>query len=465
MQFDEFDKKVVDAAERHHPPYDEKAWEKMEKLLDKHLPQKDNRRRRAFLWLFLALLIGGGAFIAINSNKGKRQAESNRLAEVKEDPAGNKSSATGNLSAENTSHVSAGEKPSVAATTTNGQELPKEQPGSASIIDKPVKNNLALGESKTQAGSAFQATAGAGSKTRRKKGEKTSRDKELPPARVNTTPEDIIASVINDKQANSLPNKPATNEQTPPSAVVNDKSAGSKEITNAPADNKAVDKTTEKIAEAVQPPVVTKTNKAAKKNTFFFSLSAGPDLSFASGDKMGTVKFVGGAGIGYTIKDRFTISTGFYTGRKVYTASPGSYNPPASWWSYYPNMQLVKADCKVYEIPLSLSYNFGAKKNHAWFTSAGVSSLLMKQETYDYYYKPVLTGPVYSRKWTIKDQNKHFLSVVTLSAGYQRKINNTFSLMAEPYMKLPLSGVGFGKVKLNSMGIMFTVGIAPFGKK
>ncbi len=55
--------------------------------------------------------------------------------------------------------------------------------------------------------------------------------------------------------------------------------------------------------------------------------------------------------------------------------------------------------------------------------------------------------------------------MVTLSAGYQRKINNTFSLMAEPYMKLPLSGVGFGKVKLNSMGIMFTVGIAPFGKK
>ena len=34
MQFDDFDKKIKEAAEHHHPAYDEKAWDKMEKLLD-----------------------------------------------------------------------------------------------------------------------------------------------------------------------------------------------------------------------------------------------------------------------------------------------------------------------------------------------------------------------------------------------------------------------------------------------
>ena len=38
MQFDEFDKKAKEAADHHHPAYDEQAWAKMEKKLNKHLP-------------------------------------------------------------------------------------------------------------------------------------------------------------------------------------------------------------------------------------------------------------------------------------------------------------------------------------------------------------------------------------------------------------------------------------------
>jgi hypothetical protein len=34
--------------------------------------------------------------------------------------------------------------------------------------------------------------------------------------------------------------------------------------------------------------------------------------------------------------------------------------------------------------------------------------------------------------------------------------------MVEPYFKLPLSGVGFGKVKLNSGGVLVTAVIKPF---
>ena len=61
MQFDFFDKKIKEAAENHHPAYDEKAWTKMEKLLDKHLPQKkDDRRRIIFFLLLFFLLVGGG---------------------------------------------------------------------------------------------------------------------------------------------------------------------------------------------------------------------------------------------------------------------------------------------------------------------------------------------------------------------------------------------------------------------
>src|SRR5262245_19963778 len=70
MLFDNFDKKIKEAAEQHHPAYDENAWRKMESLLDEHLPQKKDRRR-FFLLAFTVLLIGGGAFFLISRPHAK----------------------------------------------------------------------------------------------------------------------------------------------------------------------------------------------------------------------------------------------------------------------------------------------------------------------------------------------------------------------------------------------------------
>lgn len=129
-----------------------------------------------------------------------------------------------------------------------------------------------------------------------------------------------------------------------------------------------------------------------------------------------------------------------------------------------PNLTQIDASCKIYEIPLSLYYNFAPSKKHSWLAGAGLSSFLMKSETYDYQYKTP-AGQSYTYVKTINNQNKHYFSVLTLSGGYQHKLNNRVALTAEPYVKLPLGGVGLGKVKLNSTGILVTASIKPFAKK
>src|SRR5688572_356564 len=58
MLFENFDKKIREAAERHHPAYDENAWARMEKLLDREMPLKENRRRRFLMILFLLAGLG-----------------------------------------------------------------------------------------------------------------------------------------------------------------------------------------------------------------------------------------------------------------------------------------------------------------------------------------------------------------------------------------------------------------------
>lgn len=48
MQFEDFDNRIKDAADNHHPTYDEKAWDKMEALLDKHMPLQEKKEDVSF---------------------------------------------------------------------------------------------------------------------------------------------------------------------------------------------------------------------------------------------------------------------------------------------------------------------------------------------------------------------------------------------------------------------------------
>ena len=76
-----------------------------------------------------------------------------------------------------------------------------------------------------------------------------------------------------------------------------------------------------------------------------------------------------GAGIGYKISEKFSIRTGFYAARKVYSADPEDYDPPYNVLQYYPNLKNIDANCKVYEIPVTIDYTISRNKKQSWFVS------------------------------------------------------------------------------------------------
>src|SRR6185503_1051133 len=162
----------------------------------------------------------------------------------------------------------------------------------------------------------------------------------------------------------------------------------------------------------------------------------------------GKLKPAYGAGLGYAFSKHFTIQTGFYVGRKIYTASPDDYYIPDQFVYNYPHLKPIEADCKIYEVPLNFSYHFSPDKKQSWFVSAGTSSLFMKREQYDYYYKSPRTYRDTSSTRILENQNKHYFSTLNLSGGYERKISEHLTLQVEPYMKIATRGIGSGKVKL-----------------
>jgi hypothetical protein len=169
-----------------------------------------------------------------------------------------------------------------------------------------------------------------------------------------------------------------------------------------------------------------------------------------------------GLGAAYTW-NRVTLRAGVFSASKIYWAGPEdyklSYSPPPSW-----KFMGADANCRVIEIPVKLSYNFAVKNRSNWFAGAGLSSYLMKRENYVYEYKSSTTGSSYYHSYETKNENKHYFSVLDLSGGYSYQLSNTISLSAEPYVEVPLTGIGAGRVHLNSGGVLFTVGVHPFRK-
>jgi hypothetical protein len=162
-----------------------------------------------------------------------------------------------------------------------------------------------------------------------------------------------------------------------------------------------------------------------------------------------------GAGIlaGYRISKKVRVEAGLLLDKKYYS-SEGQYMN-TSKLSLPPNTKVedVKGNCSMFELPLSVTFDFASTATRRWYAGAGISSYLMKNEDYKYIYFYGSTGQraEHSRSYTNSTQN--WLSVFQLSAGYVKALGKTIDLRVEPYVKIPVKGLGIGQLPVLSTGI------------
>ena len=447
MQSENFDKKIKDSLSQRPPGNDNPEWDKMEALLDKHMPAEKKDRRRIFFILFSFLLLGGGAFLIWQNNTGTK----NDVAEIKSEKQN-----TGTEENNKPGNVSS-DKEKISSELPNNTD---DQPASSQKIIAIPKINGSFVD--ILPGQEIEVDASVAKVPKNKKANNSINIKQTIDELIkNTEPERSLIKDLTNKEADPVKTEKQEQAKEPD---VKQPIAENKPDSNREADPK---KETKEIKSVVAEKTDNKNqrNKNSILNNLFFTVSAGPDFSSVEIDNPGKLKLAYGAGIGYQVSKKFSIRTGFYSARKVYSADPDNYYPPANFWAYYPNLKTIDANCKVYEIPLTVDYKISSTKKRSWFVSAGVSTLLMKEETYNYYFKPNYSPNYITYTKTINNQNKHYFSILNLSGGYTRVVNKNISLQAEPYFKIAMTGVGYGKVKLNSGGVLFSAIIKPFAKK
>jgi len=179
-------------------------------------------------------------------------------------------------------------------------------------------------------------------------------------------------------------------------------------------------------------------------------LTLGPDWSMVAGKSQTRPGLDKGIMIQYRISRKWSLETGVLLASKMYSARPEDYhsvNP-------YPNATGINASCQVIDLPLNIRYNIWQPKKEQVFVVAGLSSFWMQKESYLFTYDANAASA--TSETNIYHQNRHLLSIANMALGYEHAWGN-ISIQASPYIKIPLAGIGYGRVKLFSTGVLASV--------
>jgi len=195
-----------------------------------------------------------------------------------------------------------------------------------------------------------------------------------------------------------------------------------------------------------------------KKPRLILSILAAPDLT--SVQKSGQSSLSGGFGIEATVilTQKLSVTTGASYAKKIYDSDFSLYKPNTNYvFSIKPSN--IHANCDVLDIPINLNYKVFDNRRNSISVSTGLSSYLMLKEKYSFSYNGTYQGP---QNFEVKNANQHYLGIANVGIEFQHKINHNLSISAKPFMKIPLTDIGYGNSRLSSTGVAISVNMNLF---
>jgi hypothetical protein len=158
---------------------------------------------------------------------------------------------------------------------------------------------------------------------------------------------------------------------------------------------------------------------------------------------------------------RWHVQAGVLRSVKVYQANESAYEYSAvRQWPVVPSS--INGRCNMLDIPINLRYDVAliarqrALPPSRWFVSAGATTYYMLREDYTYRYDDPADPKIKYRDWTT-ETGRYGFSQLNLSAGYERAVTQRLFWQVEPFLKVPLKGVGYYKINLLSTGAFFSL--------
>jgi hypothetical protein len=202
-------------------------------------------------------------------------------------------------------------------------------------------------------------------------------------------------------------------------------------------------------------------------------LAFGPDYTDAGGISNNQLSNNIGITVGYYLTKKLSVNTGFFYSNKFFwgpgndhnvvqagtTVVPSSLQPSNYAFAAAPPVKFVNGSFNMYEMPLTLRYDFAANEKTKFFVNAGLSSYIVIKQTYiDYTHFGAWTQ---AAPHSDRQQINYWFDVADISFGMETNVGKGFSFQAEPFFRLPFRDMGEKNLKLNSYGVLLSFRYSP----
>jgi len=187
-------------------------------------------------------------------------------------------------------------------------------------------------------------------------------------------------------------------------------------------------------------------------------LSIAPDFSTVAFDYYTDPGQSFGLMLHYHVKRSWSFSAGVVKSFKKYMGDGEDYTPPNGYWRNNTNgiiPETIDGSCNVLEIPIMVHYTLANKGKSRFLVGAGTSSYIMLKESYKYNFDQ--PNPGAKQGWNSKKASGLFFNVINVTAGFEHRVFPGFMMGIEPYLKIPIAGVGWSDLKLYRAGASLTL--------
>lgn len=194
-----------------------------------------------------------------------------------------------------------------------------------------------------------------------------------------------------------------------------------------------------------------------KKNGLYFGLLAATDFSKGKSTSFNKAGFDAGIIAGLRVNSKLSFETGLIWNNKIYSSKGKYFNINKVRSTMPPGMKINNLESKnsLIEIPMKVKYDFAHKRTVDFFIEAGVSSYIMTIEKN--LYNVTMNSSHENILGIYTENNYRFPAVANFSIGFEHSISKNANIRIEPFLKVPLQGLGVGNLHVTGAGLQIGI--------
>ena len=206
-------------------------------------------------------------------------------------------------------------------------------------------------------------------------------------------------------------------------------------------------------SEDSQSALIRERGQQQNKHGIYVGVVVGPSLNEVKSQGLKKTGFDIGIIAGYQLNSKMSIETGLLFAKKYYFSDGKYFSPGKTNISMPASMKVLSLEgsSAVIEVPVKLKYDFAKGNIRNWFFTTGFSSYILTHENNDY--RALINGSQQELSVKYKHKMSYFPGAVNLSIGHEFKTGKQTKFRIEPYLQIPLKGIGVGSMPVTTTGL------------